>query len=183
MVEQGRGRDALLRGLRCRSAGHGAVARGPACAAAREQVRPGCHGAHDRAAEPDPCLGRQRADGEVAPLSVEISRLGKEKMVFQGDAKHVPLWHRNVVAGAALPSQAGQVRPGRLCDDLRRDQAHRPGGLPAGDPGVQEAKTIATLYDPQEGTSRPLAVAAPEAASLEIAVPLVDHPRLLMLSE
>ncbi len=49
--------------------------------------------------------------------------------------------------------------------------------------GVQGAKTIATLYDPQEDTSRPLPVTAREAASLELAVPLVDHPRLLMLSE
>jgi hypothetical protein len=120
---------------------------------------------------------------KLRPLSVEITPLGKEKMVFQGDAKHAPLWHRDVVA--VLPFQ---VRPDKfaLVVYVMTYDATRPIGpedYRLAIQGVQGAKTIATLYDPQEGTSRPLAVAAREAASLEIAVPLVDHPRLLMLSE
>ena len=70
---------------------------------------------------------------KLRPLSVEITPLGKDKMVFAGDARHPPLWHRDVVAVLPFQSQAGQVRHFRLRDDLRRDQAHRHGGLPAGD--------------------------------------------------
>ncbi len=120
---------------------------------------------------------------KLRPLSVEITPLGEDKMVFAGDARHPPLWHRDVVA--VLPFQ---IRPDKFAIFVyvMTYDATKPLGMEdyrLAIKGVQGAKTIATLYDPQEDTSRPLPVAARGATSLELAVPLVDHPRLLMLSE
>jgi hypothetical protein len=120
---------------------------------------------------------------KLRPLSVEITPLGKEKTVFAGDAQHPPLRHRDVVA--VLPFQ---IKPDKfaIVVYVMTYDATRP--LDAEDyrlaiKGVHGAKAIATLYDPQDDTSRNLPIAARGAASLELAVPLVDHPRLLMLSE
>jgi hypothetical protein len=120
---------------------------------------------------------------KLRPLSVEITPLGEEKTVFAGDAKHPPLRHRDVVA--VLPFQ---IRPDKfamvvyvMTYDATRLLGTEDYRLVI--KGVQGAKTIATLYDPQEDTSRRLPIAARGTASLELAVPLVDHPRLLMLTE
>jgi hypothetical protein len=120
---------------------------------------------------------------KLRPLSVEITPLGEEKTVFAGDAGHPPLRHRDVVA--VLPFQ---IRPDKfaIVVYVMTYDATKPIGpedYRLAIKGVQGAKTIATLYDPQEDTSRRLPVTARGAASLDFAVPLVDHPRLLMLTE
>ena len=117
------------------------------------------------------------------PLTVEIRPLGEQATVFAGDARHPPLRHQDVVA--VLPFQ---IRPDKfaLAVYVMTWDATKP--LAAEEyrltiHGVRGAKTTVTLYDPQEDASRPLPVAAREAASIEVVVPLVDRPRVLMLSE
>jgi hypothetical protein len=119
----------------------------------------------------------------LRPLSVEITPLGAEGVIFAGDAKHPPLRHRDVVAVLPL-----QIKPDKfaiiiyvMTYDVTKPIG--PERYRLAIQGVGGAKTTATLYDPQEDTSRTLPLAASKATSLEVIVPLVDHPRLLMLSE
>jgi hypothetical protein len=118
---------------------------------------------------------------KLRPLSVDVSPLGEQKMVFAGDARHPPLWHRDVVA--VLPFQ---IRPDKfaLVVYVMTYDATRPLGVEEyrlAIRGLSDAKTTATLYDPQEETTRSLPVAALEAGPQEMVVPLTDHPRLLIL--
>ena len=120
---------------------------------------------------------------ELRPLSVEIAPLGKPEVIFAGDATHPPLLHRDVVA--VLPFQ---VKPDKfalvvyvMTYDATKPIAAEQYRLTVR--GLRAAKATATLYDPQEDATGRLSIDAPAASAVELTVPLVDHPRVLLLSD
>lgn len=119
---------------------------------------------------------------KTRPLEVEVTALGPQKKIFEGDGKHPPLWHRDVVA--VLPFQ---VRPDKfalvayvMTYDVTRPI--EPEKYRLSIRGVR-GKAATELYDPHEDRTIPLPNAERGGDRVDLVVPLVDHPRMLMFSE
>jgi len=117
------------------------------------------------------------------PLSVEVTSLGPQRKIFDGDRQHPPLWHRDVLA--VLPFQ---TRPGKfvvatyvMTYDVTRPMAEERYRLKI--TGLHGAKLKVALVDPHEDKTTALEPAARGDDFVELTVPVVDHPRLLVLEE
>ncbi len=103
-------------------------------------------------------------------------------MIFQGDGRHPPLAHREVVVVQPL-----QLTPRRfalvayvMTYDVTRPIAAERYRLTIG--GIS-GKAAVELYDPHQDAVIAVESCPCEAGERQIVVPLVDHPRLVMLSE
>ena len=132
-------------------------------------------------------LTRQFADSvpleKPRALAFEVSALGVQQKIFDGDDRHPPLWHRDVVA--LLPFQ---TRPDKflLAAYVMTYDATKP--IAAEEyrlliRGVRGIHAALALYDPHEDKVVPLQVVLRAQDLIEVTVPLVDHPRLLTISE
>ena len=132
-------------------------------------------------------LTRAFADSEplekTRPLSVEVTALGPQKKIFDGDATHPPLWHRDVLA--VLPFQ---TRPQKfvvaayvMSYDVTQPFAEETYRLKIH--GLAGAKASVSCYDPHDDTTTTLQPTARGDDFIEVEAPVVDHPRLLILAE
>ena len=116
------------------------------------------------------------------PLALEVTALGTQEKIFEGDASHPPLWHRDVVA--LLPIQIAPAQFAVVAYVMTYDATH-----PCPEEryrlaiqGLRGSQAKGVVYDPHEDRTTNLSLHARENA-LEVEVSLVDHPRLLLLSE
>ena len=132
-------------------------------------------------------LTRQLAGSEplekTRPLGIEVTALGEQKKIFEGDATHPPLWHRDVAAVLPL-----QIKPGKfaiaayvMTYDVTKPIV--PEDYRLSIQGLRGAKATVELYDPQENRTIRLPSVVRGVDRVELVVPLVDHPRLLILAE
>ncbi len=107
------------------------------------------------------------------PIRVEVTALGPQTKVFEGDAEHPPLWHREVLA--VLPFQVNPTKLVVAVYVMTRD-ATRPFA-----PAMFRLKIAPgniTGYDPVEDRPVPLTVNHDE-----ITLPVTDSPRLLTIEK
>ncbi len=116
------------------------------------------------------------------PLSVEITALDDESVVFNGDATHPPLMQRDIVA--ALPFQVDADTHVIALYIMTRD-----GTRPLTDKnyrvtinGLNPGAKNLTLSDPHTGKTYPVDFAPRDDGSVAATVPLCDHPRLLRIA-
>jgi hypothetical protein len=116
-------------------------------------------------------------------LSVEVTALGGQEKVFEGDGAHRPLWHRDVLA--VLPFQ---IKPGQfviavyvMTYDATQPIAEERYRLVI--KGVSGRQGHLALYDPHEDRRIPLKSSGREEDFVEVVVPVVGHPRLMTLTE
>jgi len=116
-------------------------------------------------------------------LSVEAAALGVDGKVFEGDGAHPPLWHRDVLA--VLPFQ---IKPGEfviavyvMTYDATQPLAEARYRLVI--KGVNGTQGNLALYDPHEDRRISLKPSGRGEDFVEVVVPVVDHPRLLTLTE
>ncbi len=117
------------------------------------------------------------------PLTVELTALGEQKKIFDGDRRHSPLWHHDVAA--VLPFQ---LKPDKFAVAVYvmtydATQPIVPEEYRITLRGVRGAGATVSLYDPHEDRTIALPGAVRKTDRIEAVVPLVDHPRLLMIAE
>jgi hypothetical protein len=115
-----------------------------------------------------------------AQLTVQYRTLGRDREVFQGDERHPPLRHDNVFA--FLPFQVTSrklvIAVYVMTYDVTRPMQEQQyqlaiRGLPAG-------TSPQTLYDPITGDGLALQ-ATREGDTVEVTVPVLDYPRLMVV--
>ena len=111
------------------------------------------------------------------PLTVEVTSLGPESKVFQGDATHPPLWHREVLA--VLPFQLNPHQHAVVVYVMTRDatQPFAPETFRLKLDGVKGSRVEAV--DVVEGTPVPLESKSRGAGSVEITLPVTEWPRVI----
>jgi len=113
------------------------------------------------------------------PLQIEVTALGIQTKVFEGDDAHAPLWHREVFT--ALPFQIDANRHVVAVYVMTRDAtkplAPQPYRLKI---SGTKARTV-TCYDPHDDCTIKVESAYTSDA-LEVTVPVGAHPRLLTLA-
>ena len=117
---------------------------------------------------------------KTQPLQVEAVALGAQEKIFEGDAKHPPLWLREALT--VLPFQADARKHIVALYVMTRD-ATRP--LPAQSfrlkfAGVPTRRV--RFYDPLEHKDIPTPFRLHEGDITELTLPLVEYPRLLILT-
>jgi hypothetical protein len=114
-------------------------------------------------------------------LKVEVVALGRPRRIFDGDAKHPPLWYRDVFA--FLPFQVDKnalaVAVYVMTYDATVDMKPQQYRLKVATPGLSPRKL--SLYDPILDTRLPLTARCDQPGVWELTVPAVDYPRLLMV--
>jgi hypothetical protein len=132
-------------------------------------------------------LTQQMADSvplvRPRPLAVELTALGEQKKIFDGNQDHPPLWHRDVVA--VLPFQ---LRPDKFAVAMYvmtydATQPTAPEEYRIKLRGIHGTRATVSLYDPHEDRTISVSPDARKTDTIEVVVPLVDHPRLLMIAE
>ena len=112
-------------------------------------------------------------------LSVEAASLGPESQVFDGDATHPPLWHRDVLA--VLPFQINPQKHVVAAYVMTRDavKPFPPETFRLKFAGVKGSRVAAV--DVLSGT--PIALQAKSAGegNVEITMPLTDKPALITI--
>ena len=113
------------------------------------------------------------------PLQIEVTALGEQTKVFDGDATHPPLWNREVFA--ALPFQVDAnkyvIAVYVMTRDILKPLAPQPYRLKI---TGTKARTV-TCYDPHDDS--PIKVESASAGdALEVTILVGAHPRLLTLS-
>jgi hypothetical protein len=116
------------------------------------------------------------------PLNIEVTALGEQKKVFEGHAKHPPLWHRDVLA--VLPFQ---ITPKKfavvvyvITYDATRPMAEERYRLAI--KGVKGGASVA-LYDPLEDKRIAIGAVRGGGDGVEVDVPVRDYPRVLLMEE
>ena len=114
-------------------------------------------------------------------IGVEVTELGEPRKVFEGDAKHPPLWQRE--AFAVLPFQVDQhkwvIAAYAMTFDATKPfppQSYRL-KLSGFGPGPLKAH----FYDPIRGADFPIKATDLGNGTIEVEIPAVDYPRLLLL--
>ena len=116
---------------------------------------------------------------KIDPLVLEVTALGPQTKVFEGDDKHPPLWHREVFT--ALPFQ---IHPGRhvvIVYVMTRDVTA------TFDPMRFRLKITGaggnrvSGYDPIEDNAVPLHVRKLDGGAVEVTLSVTAHPRLLTI--
>jgi len=118
---------------------------------------------------------------EVCQLSVDVVALGKQRAIFEGDAKHPPLWRREVFA--FLPFQVNE-RKFVIAVYVMTYDATEPsveerfrlfiGGLPG-----RPVRTL--LYDPLRDQKLPVSLLERRSKAALLEIRATDYPRLLVL--
>jgi hypothetical protein len=121
--------------------------------------------------------------GETRSLGVEVAALGLTKNVFGGDSSHPPLRHRDVLA--VLPFQLTPRKFALVVYVMTYDATRpiEPEEYRLTLKGVRGVKAALSLFDPHEERTIRIVAAGGDAGSLEVVVPAVDHPRLLLVEE
>ena len=115
----------------------------------------------------------------TAPLAVEVTALGPQTKIFEGDATHPPLWARDVLA--VLPFQIHDCKHVVAVYVMTRDamKVFPPATFRLKISGASGERV--TGYDPLEDRAVPLEVRRVAAGVVEVTLPVADHPRLLTL--
>ena len=115
------------------------------------------------------------------PLSVEVVSLGPQSKVFEGDALHPPLWHREVLA--VLPFQVSPQKHVVAVYVMTRDavKPFPPETFRLKFSGVKGSR--AEAMDVLTGAPVPLQAKVLGADSLEITLPVTDRPTTIALSK
>lgn len=118
---------------------------------------------------------------ETAKLDVDVVALGKQGIIFEGDEKHPPLSHKDVLA--CLPFQLSKDRYVIAVYVMTYDATK----------GMEEERYRLTLkgfgkpmsqirfYDPLTNSYIPLKIIH-KGRSVTLEIPLLDYPRLLIVS-
>lgn len=117
----------------------------------------------------------------LTPLDVDVVALGEQHKVFEGQAPHHPLWHRDVFA--FLPFQVSErkfvIAVYVVTYDITKPMSEERyrltiRNLPASPETIR-------LYDPLRDVTVPVRIldTGPKRATVEVSV--VDYPRLLIL--
>ncbi len=111
------------------------------------------------------------------PLGIEVTALGPQTKVFEGDATHPPLWNREVLA--ALPFQVNPQKHLVAVYVMTRDMTNRlsPAQFRLKLTGVKG--TQVTYYDPLENRNLPVQATATADNGVEVTLSVSDYPRLL----
>jgi hypothetical protein len=132
-------------------------------------------------------LTRQMADSvpleRLRPLTVELTAFGEQKKIFDDDHDHSPLWHRDVAA--VLPFQ---LKPNKFAVAVYvmtydATQPIAPEEYRIMLRGVRGLGATVLLYDPHEDRTIAVPTGVRTTDLIEVVVPLIDHPRLLMIEE
>ncbi len=117
------------------------------------------------------------------PLAVELTALGQQQKIFDGDQDHAPLWPRDVAA--VLPFQLTPDKFAIVMYAMTYDATRPivPEEYRIILHGIRGAGATVSLYDPREDRTIALRGGLRTADLIEVVVPLVDHPRLLMIAE
>lgn len=117
------------------------------------------------------------------PLAVEVTSLGEQHKIFDGDAQHPPLWHREVLA--VLPFQltpnkfviATYVMTYDVISPIEEEEYRLT------IKGVEGVESKLTFYDPHEHTRIVPTVLRRETDFVEVRLAVTDQPRLLIVEE
>lgn len=117
---------------------------------------------------------------KTQPVQIDVTALGTQRTVFEGDRTNPPLWEREVLA--VLPFQIDRGKQVLAVYVMSRD-ATKP--LPeeryrltiSGAPGRK-----VTCYDPVLDKTVPVELGKMNDEGIEVTLPVVDYPRLLILS-
>jgi hypothetical protein len=116
------------------------------------------------------------------PLDVEVVGLGEPQKMFDGDATHPPLWHRDCFA--FLPFQVNKNRfviaLYVMTYDATQPMPEERYRLTI--KGFAAPPKDAELFDPLQGRPIPTSIARKGADWVELEVPAVDYPRLLTVT-
>jgi hypothetical protein len=118
----------------------------------------------------------------TTPLRLDVTSLGEQRKVFDGDGTHPPLWHRDVFA--ALPFQTGPrsfiIACYVMTCDITKPIADETYRLTIGN--LPTAEFHASLYDPFKDRTVPVKMVKRTDGEMTVELPAQDSPRLLMLS-
>jgi hypothetical protein len=117
---------------------------------------------------------------KTQPLQIEVTALGAQRPVFQGDDTHPALWEREVFT--ALPFQIDRGKHLIAVYVMSRDatKAVPPESYRLTISGA--AGRNVTCYDPLLDKTVPVAIGRNDAQFVEVTLPVVDYPRLLILA-
>lgn len=131
-------------------------------------------------------LTKALADSEpvtkVRPLSFDVTALGPQQKIFEGDATHPPLWRRDVLA--LLPMQSGPGKFVVIVYSMDYDATRSLGEARyrLGIHGLSHVAAEARLYDPHTNQTTPVRLTT-AGEVVEATLSVTDHPRLLFLTE
>lgn len=115
-----------------------------------------------------------------AQLTLNYGVVGQDREIFQGDARHPPLRFEDVFA--FLPFQVNEhklvIAVYVMTYDITRPMPEQSYRLAI--QGLPTAATPRSLYDPLTGKTSPLQ-STREGAAVEVTLPVVDYPRLLVV--
>ncbi len=114
------------------------------------------------------------------PLAVEVTALGAQTKIFEGDATHPPLWARDVLA--VLPFQVHDYKHVVAVYVMTRDAMQEFSPAPFRLKISGACGECVTGYDPLEDRAVPLEVRRVADGVVEVTLPVADHPRLLTLA-
>lgn len=115
---------------------------------------------------------------KTQPLLIDVTALGEQTKVFEGDATHPPLWTREVIA--ALPFQVDASTHLVAVYAMTRDATKRMEPMKVRLKITGGFGTSASCYDPHEDKQVPIQSRAVEDG-VEVTLPVVDHPRLVKI--
>jgi hypothetical protein len=132
-------------------------------------------------------LTRTFADSEpldrTEPLAVEVTSPGEQRKIFDGDAEHPPLWHRDVLA--VLPFQSTRkkfvIATYVMTYDVTEPISEEAYRLTV--KGVQGTNAAVTIYDPQQDEHTRPTVLRRGDDFIEVRLLVIDQPRLLIIEE
>lgn len=118
---------------------------------------------------------------KTTPLSVAVTELGEPRKIFEGDAKHPPLWQRD--AFAVLPFQVDEHRfviaVYAMTYDVTRHFEPEPYRVTLG--GFPGKVQSAALYDPVADGKKPATVELDSAGGVTVEFEATDTPQLLTI--
>lgn len=114
------------------------------------------------------------------PLQIEVTGLDAPRKIFDGDETHPPLWDREVLA--ALPFQIDAEKHILAVYVMTRDATK---SFPAARYRLRimgSAGRKVECYDPYLDKMVPVELAEANSDAITVTLPVVDYPRLLILS-
>ena len=119
--------------------------------------------------------------GATNPLGVDVVSLGPESKVFEGDATHPPLWHRDVLA--VLPFQLNPQKHAVVVYVMTRDMVNPlpPEIFRLTFSGVKGSRVEA--LDVLSGAPVAIQLKALGADKVEVTLPVTDKPAVLTIGQ
>ena len=115
----------------------------------------------------------------IAPLQIEVTALDPPRNIFEGDADHPPLTHAEVFT--ALPFQLDEKRHLVAFHVMTRD-ANKPIAPERYRLKITGAKgATVTATDPHDDRAVKVTIETTTPEFIEVTVPAVEHPRLLLI--